>query len=105
MSSQLHAQPQHQALLTPCAIIGAAIWLMSHPSIELTLDCVCCHSITALFKPRAKGDWDGWHRAPIEWVAYQLGLMLGTDMVPPVGYRTGGVDVDFSVSVSTPLGS
>eukprot|EP01025_Chloroclados_australasicus_P058472 TRINITY_DN7346_c0_g1_i1.p1 TRINITY_DN7346_c0_g1~~TRINITY_DN7346_c0_g1_i1.p1 ORF type:complete len:562 (-),score=56.32 TRINITY_DN7346_c0_g1_i1:2475-4160(-) len=52
--------------------------------------------IKALFKPRVKGDADGWHRVPIEWVAYKLNLMLGMDYVPPVGYRVGGVDVDYT---------
>ena len=27
---------------------------------------------TALFKPRIPGDGDGWHRASMEWVAYEL---------------------------------
>lgn len=31
----------------------------------------------------------------MEWVAYELNLMLGMDRVPPVAYRKGGVDVDF----------
>lgn len=41
----------------------------------------------AVFKPRVEGDAEGWHRAPIEWVAYELNLMLGMDYVPPVAYR------------------
>ena len=41
------------------------------------------------------GDGRGWHRAPVEAVAYKLNLMLGMDRVPPVAYRTGGIDVDF----------
>jgi hypothetical protein len=45
--------------------------------------------LQALFKPRIKGDADGWHRVPMEWVAYQLNLMLGMDYVPPVAYRWG----------------
>lgn len=49
--------------------------------------------VGALFKPRVLGDSDGWHRAPIEWVAYQLNCMLGMDYVPPVAYRTGGLDL------------
>lgn len=44
------------------------------------------YSIHALFKPCVDGDSDGWHRVPIEWVAYQLNLMLGMDYVPPVAY-------------------
>lgn len=31
----------------------------------------------------------------MEWVAYELNLMLGMDYVPPVAYRKGGIDVDF----------
>eukprot|EP00887_Chlorella_sp_A99_P007513 scaffold2.g7513.t1 len=47
--------------------------------------------LRALFKPRVSGDADGWHRAPIEVVAYRLNLLLGFDYVPPCVYRTGGV--------------
>ena len=47
--------------------------------------------LKALFKPRVEGDADGWHRVPMEWVAYRLNLMLGMDYVPPVAYRTGGI--------------
>lgn len=43
--------------------------------------------VRAVFKPRIPGDADGWHRAPIEWVAYELNLLLGMDYVPPVAYR------------------
>ncbi len=32
------------------------------------------------------GDSGGWHRVPIEWVAYQLNLMMGMDYVPPVAF-------------------
>lgn len=32
---------------------------------------------------------------PIEAVAYKLNLLLGMDYVPPVAYRTRGVDVDY----------
>ncbi|GBG89130.1 hypothetical protein CBR_g48839 [Chara braunii] len=40
----------------------------------------------AIFKPRVgDGDAEGWHRPPIELVAYKLNLMLGMDYVPPVG--------------------
>lgn len=52
--------------------------------------------IGAMVKPRIKGDADGWHRAPIEWVAYELNLLLGMDYVPPVVYRRGGIDVDWN---------
>lgn len=37
-----------------------------------------------MFKPGIEGNADGWHRAPIEMVAYKLNLMLGMDYVPPV---------------------
>ena len=43
--------------------------------------------VTALFKPRVPGDDAGWHRSPIEWVAYELNLLLGLDVVPPVALR------------------
>ncbi|GJP53635.1 hypothetical protein CLOM_g12787 [Closterium sp. NIES-68] len=49
--------------------------------------------IDAMFKPRVEGDAEGWHRAPIEWVAYELNLLLGMDYIPPVAYRTGGVEL------------
>lgn len=52
--------------------------------------------VRALFKPRVEGDADGWHRAPMEWVAYRLNLLLGFDYVPPVAYRTGGVTFNVS---------
>ena len=47
--------------------------------------------VRAIFKPRVEGDAEGWHRTPMEWVAYRLNLLLGLDYVPPVAYRTGGV--------------
>ena len=47
--------------------------------------------VRALFKPRMPGDASGWHRAPIEVVAYRLNLLLGFDYVPPAVYRTGGL--------------
>jgi len=45
------------------------------------------HSCQAIFKPRVDGNGDGWHRANVEWVAYELGLMLGMDYIPPVVLR------------------
>ena len=42
---------------------------------------------TVLFKPRFRGDGHGWNRVPMEFVAYQLGRQLGTDLIPPVAYR------------------
>jgi hypothetical protein len=49
----------------------------------------------AIFKPRIDGDGDGWHRATMEWVAYELNMMLGMDYVPPVAYRRGGIECDY----------
>lgn len=40
-----------------------------------------------MVKPRACGDFDGWHRTPIERAAYILNLLLGLDYVPPTVYR------------------
>lgn len=40
--------------------------------------------IDAMCKPGIEGHADGWHRAAIELVAYELNLMLGMDYVPPV---------------------
>ncbi len=52
--------------------------------------------VRAVFKPRVPGDADGWHRAPIEWVAYELNLLLGMDYVPPVAYRCAVCEYLFS---------
>ena len=41
----------------------------------------------AVVKPRENGDFDGWHRTPIERAAYILNLLLGLDNVPPTVYR------------------
>lgn len=43
--------------------------------------------VRAIYKPRVYGDAGGWHRTPMEWVAYRLNLLLGLDYVPPVAYR------------------
>jgi hypothetical protein len=43
--------------------------------------------LQAMVKPRENGDFDGWHRTPIERVAYLLNLLLGLDYVPPTVYR------------------
>jgi hypothetical protein len=40
-----------------------------------------------LFKPRFRGDGHGWNRVPMEFVAYELGRLLNTDLIPPVAYR------------------
>lgn len=65
-----------------------------HPSFKVLLEHRGKRS-WALFKPRIDGDGDGWHRATMEWVAYELNLMLGLDLVPPVAYRRGGVDCHY----------
>ena len=46
--------------------------------------------VHAIYKPRVYGDAGGWHRTPMEWVAYRLNLLLGLDLVPPVAYRWAG---------------
>jgi len=67
-----------------------------HPSYFVTLQHPqTMKTLNAIFKPKVEGDGDGWHRASIEWVAYELNRMLGMDYVPPAAYRTGGVDVDY----------
>lgn len=45
--------------------------------------------VRAIYKPRVYGDADGWHRTPMEFVAYRLNLLLGLDLVPPTAYRCG----------------
>ncbi|GFH28358.1 uncharacterized protein HaLaN_26835, partial [Haematococcus lacustris] len=47
----------------------------------------------AFFKPSVEGNCDGWHRAEVEAVAYQLNRLLGMDYVPPSVFRpTADVD-------------
>ncbi|MBI2520246.1 MAG: hypothetical protein HYV97_07505 [Bdellovibrio sp.] len=41
----------------------------------------------ALFKPRQYGDNEGWNRVPMEYVVYEMGLLLGMDYIPPSAYR------------------
>jgi hypothetical protein len=49
--------------------------------------------VLALIEPRENGDFEGWHRTPIERMAYLLNLLLGLDYVPPTVYRQNlGVD-------------
>lgn len=72
-----------------------------HESFIVTLkDLHNDRKIKAIFKPRIKGDADGWHRAPCEWLAYRLNLLLGMDRVPPCAYRT---DVHLTVDGDTNL--
>ncbi|KAH9568455.1 hypothetical protein CY35_03G077800 [Sphagnum magellanicum] len=42
----------------------------------------------ALFKPFNPGDASRYKRASVEWIAYKLGQLLETDMVPPAVMRT-----------------
>ncbi|KAL4858171.1 hypothetical protein ACK3TF_001664 [Chlorella vulgaris] len=59
-----------------------------HKSYVLTLqDPQTARRVRAIYKPRVFGDAGGWHRTPMEWVAYRLNLLLGLDLVPPVAYR------------------
>ena len=53
--------------------------------------------IDCVFKPALEGHGDGWHRAPMEYVAYKLSRMLGMDLVPPAAYRNPeeGIQVDY----------
>ena len=67
-----------------------------HPSYKLCLtDEYTGRTTHCMFKPKIKGDGEGWHRAPMEYVAYRLCRILGMDYVPPVAYRKGGIDVDY----------
>ena len=43
----------------------------------------------AIFKPRTPGDGMGWNRVPMEYVAYEVNLLLGLDYIPPAAYRYG----------------
>jgi len=61
-----------------------------HPSYLVDLqDPDSPRVVKAIFKPRVPGDSDGWHRVAVEWVAYELGVALGMDVVPPVAMREG----------------
>tara|TARA_B100000925_G_C22006458_1_gene473916 strand:- start:936 stop:1838 length:903 start_codon:yes stop_codon:yes gene_type:complete len=42
---------------------------------------------TVLFKPRFRGDGHGWNRVPMEYVAYEIGRMINTDLIPPAAYK------------------
>lgn len=65
-----------------------------HESFLVEVECrKTGRRVQTLFKPRVEGDAKGWHRAPVEWVAYELNKLLGMDYVPPVAYRTGGLDI------------
>ncbi len=82
------------AVLTHGRIINAEPNEGNHPSFRVELE----HRgkrTRAIFKPRIEGDGDGWHRATMEWVAYELNLMLGMDCVPPVAYRRGGIECHY----------
>mmetsp|Transcript_5867 Transcript_5867/g.16447 ORF Transcript_5867/g.16447 Transcript_5867/m.16447 type:complete len:329 (+) Transcript_5867:106-1092(+) len=78
------------------AVLEKRVSQFGHETLTVRLqDPDSADTITAVFKPRVQGDGKGWHRSPIEAVAYKLNLLLGMDSVPPVAYRTGGIDVDF----------
>lgn len=79
------ARPQHRAC-------RADLLLTSHLSCCLAQlqDPNTAVRVRAIYKPRVYGDAGGWHRTPMEWVAYRLNLLLGLDYVPPVAYRWGG---------------
>lgn len=48
-----------------------------HKSYLLTLqDPNTAVRVRAIYKPRVYGDAGGWHRTPMEWVAYRLNLLL-----------------------------
>lgn len=66
-----------------------------HVSYLVTLTGKNNKSCCAMVKPRVAGDCEGWHRTPIEVVAYRLNLLLGLDLVPPAVFRTE-CDVDWS---------
>lgn len=87
-------------ILSQGKIVHAESWSAAngfgHPSYKVTLQHPTTKDeVTALFKPKIEGDGDGWHRPSMEWVAYELNTLLGMDLVPPVAYRRGGVDVDY----------
>jgi len=97
-----HARPPSERHDELCAILQSGeiveaksnpvVSQFGHESFIVTLqDEGTGKRLHALFKPKIDGDADGWHRAPMEWVAYRLNLLLGLDYVPPVAYRTGGV--------------
>ncbi|KAI3425989.1 hypothetical protein D9Q98_007957 [Chlorella vulgaris] len=68
-----------------------------HKSYVLTLqDPQTARRVRAIYKPRVFGDAGGWHRTPMEWVAYRLNLLLGLDLVPPVAYRTAPLSLSLS---------
>lgn len=78
--------PTHSAVVSICASAAPA-QACCHPLYPQLADPHMGRRVRAVFKPRVEGDAEGWHRAPIEWVAYELNLMLGMDYVPPVAYR------------------
>lgn len=61
--------------------------------VPLSLSYCICGCVCGCVREGFRGDAEGWHRAPIEWVAYELSIMLGMDYVPPVALR-GEVELD-----------
>ena len=77
------------------AIANPVVSQFGHESFMVTLQDHHHHPgrrLKAIFKPRVQGEADGWHRAPMEMVAYRLNLLLGLDHIPPVAYRSGGIN-------------
>ena len=91
--------PSHRCPHSPCRSCEALkphrgeriCFSLSHPSYCLAQlqDPNTAVRVRAIYKPRVYGDAGGWHRTPMEWVAYRLNLLLGLDYVPPVAYRCG----------------
>ncbi|GAQ80619.1 hypothetical protein KFL_000580130 [Klebsormidium nitens] len=56
---------------------------------EVELEIPQWSKANAVFIPFVPGDaFLRWRRAPAEWVAYQMNLLLGLDIVPPAAIRT-----------------
>jgi hypothetical protein len=80
-------------------VIGPESTVAIDPALNLHLvprlclpqlqDPATCLRVRAIYKPRVYGDAGGWHRTPMEYVAYRLNRLLGLDLVPPVAYRCG----------------
>ena len=81
----------HTAIHLPAQLLNKACQqnpVQPCPSLLLQLqDPQTAQRVRAIYKPRAYGDAGGWHRTPMEWVAYRLNVLLGLDYVPPVAYR------------------
>lgn len=86
----------HEAITTDL-FNGVEIWAApfsannnNHPLWQATLrNPKTGRERSVLIKPRPFGDNDGYARTPMEYVAYELNLMIGMDVVPPVAHRRG----------------